>query len=713
MGPLLLAAMAQTIVPVATTSEGGDPCAAFESAPTSSSEAHPMTVSELAEIADIGSPVPGSPSPAFGISPDRERIAVLVSRGNPDENEYCQRLLVTPTSGQGIPVEVARGGAFIADDYPLRDFPFVKAGWPRPNPPRWSPDGTLIAFLRREQDTTQVWLADPDGGAAPRKATDLPNDIDSFAWAADGTGLIVATRPGIRAAAEAIAKEGRSGFLYDERFAPQLAARPIPTGEVTTRYTFVSLAGGSARVATVNERGLLAPLLPDETSPLATIWRAGAQNRLAWIEPNEPAHILSPTRLVMVDPDGRRRVCATRECEGIFELWWSSDGTSLMALQRTGWARSRTALLRWDSDEPSPQRVFETDDVIAGCQAAEREAICTREGSTRPLRIIALNPDSGAQRIVYDPNPQLDGIRWGEVRRLRFRNAYGVESFADLVLPPGHRAGERHPMVVAGYSSRGFLRGGTGDDVPIQPLATRGFAVLSFARPGLLPAVREARSEIETRTLLEDPWADRRSVLSSFEIAIDLAVGSGAVDRSRIGITGFSDGGASAQFALINSDLFAAASFTTCCEDSGSFALVAGPRFTDYLRAMGYPYFDGAADAFWQPMSLLRNVENIETPILILAADSEYEGALDVWETYRHRGKAIEMRVFPGETHYRWQPAHRLATYRAQIEWFSFWLARQMDCRAPMAKQYARWLAFPAAPARSELECFPAASAAP
>ena len=155
--------------------------------------------------------------------------------------------------------------------------------------------------------------------------------------------------------------------------------------------------------------------------------------------------------------------------------------------------------------------------------------------------------------------------------------------------------------------------------------------------------MREARSEIETRTLLDEPWADRRSVLSSLEIAIELAVESGAVDQSRIGITGFSDGGASAQFALINSDLFAAASFTTCCEDSGSFALVAGPRFTDYLRAMGYPYFDGPADAFWQPMSLLRNVENIDTPMLILAADSEYEAALDVWETYRHRGKAIEM----------------------------------------------------------------------
>lgn len=705
MGPLLLAAIAQSIVPVATITEGDDPCAAFDSAPTRHEDARPMTIADLAHIADIGSPVPGSPSPAFSISPVRERIAVLVSRGNPAENGYCQRLLVMPFSGQGVPVEIARGGAYIADDYSLRDFSSVRAGWPRPNPPRWSPNGTLIGYLRREEGSTQVWLADPDGGALPRKATDLPDDVDSFAWAADGTGLIVATRPGIRAAAEAIAQEGSSGFLYDERFAPQIVGRPIPTGEVATRYIFASLGDGSARLATADERSLLAPLPPENMSATATIWQTGTQGRLAWIEPEEPEQILSPTRLVVVDPDGSRRVCALRECDGVFQLWWSSDGSSLMALQRTGWARSRTALLRWNHDEPSPQRIFETDDVIAGCQETGGEAICTREGSIRPIRIVALNQRSGAQRIVFDPNPQLDHIRWGEVRRLRFRNAYGVESFADLVLPPGHSDGERHPMVVAGYSSRGFLRGGTGDDVPIQPLTAQGFAVLSFARPDFLPAVREARSEIETRTLLDEPWADRRSVLSSLEIAIDLAVESGAVDRSRIGMTGFSDGGASAQFALINSDLFAAASFTTCCEDSGSYALVAGPRFTDYLRAMGYPYFEGAADAFWRPMSLLRNVANIKTPILILAADSEYEGALDVWETYRHRGKAIEMFVFPNETHYKWQPAHRAAIYRRNLDWFDFWLANRLNCDPAFAKQNDRWLAMNGAPARSQFTC--------
>jgi hypothetical protein len=28
----------------------------------------------------------------------------------------------------------------------------------------------------------------------------------------------------------------------------------------------------------------------------------------------------------------------------------------------------------------------------------------------------------------------------------------------------------------------------------------------------------------------------------------------------------------------------------------------------------------------------------------------------------------------PGEHHYKWQPAHRLANYERSLDWFNFWL---------------------------------------
>ncbi|PMY01186.1 peptidase, partial [Pseudomonas sp. MPR-R2A5] len=67
--------------------------------------------------------------------------------------------------------------------------------------------------------------------------------------------------------------------------------------------------------------------------------------------------------------------------------------------------------------------------------------------------------------------------------RLRSTNSFGLPSFADLDLPIGYVPGKRYPLVVVQYNSRGFLRGGTGDDYPIQAFANRGFAVLSVDKP--------------------------------------------------------------------------------------------------------------------------------------------------------------------------------------------------------------------------------------
>src|SRR3546814_5155407 len=50
-------------------------------------------------------------------------------------------------------------------------------------------------------------------------------------------------------------------------------------------------------------------------------------------------------------------------------------------------------------------------------------------------------------------------------------------------MPAPSRPSKPYPLVVVQYDTRGFLRGGTGDEYPIQALAASGFAVLSVSRP--------------------------------------------------------------------------------------------------------------------------------------------------------------------------------------------------------------------------------------
>ena len=355
--------------------------------------------------------------------------------------------------------------------------------------------------------------------------------------------------------------------------------------------------------------------------------------------------------------------------------------------------------------------MIQTDDALIGCAKPGREIVCARESTTKPRRLVVIDPQTGRERLIYDPNPDFARLQLGQTRRFHLRNAYGVESHADFVLPPGHRKGERHPLVVVQYASDGFLRGGTGDEFPIQALAGRGFAVLSFSRPDFVPAALEAPNEVAMGQANRKDWADRRNVYSSLEIAVQLAIATGAVDPDRMGISGFSDGLSTVQWSLINSRLFKAAAVGSCCEDMQAYPLTGGPVFERSGREIGYRFFEPGAAEFWKPMSLVLNADRVVTPLLIQNSDSEYESGLDVIAAWRLKGNPIEVYVLDQEGHFKMQPAHRLAMYQRSVEWFEFWLTGQMDCSPAKETQFKRWRAMKGAPANPV--CASPKSAAP
>ncbi|WP_172195033.1 S9 family peptidase [Saccharibacillus qingshengii] len=59
--------------------------------------------------------------------------------------------------------------------------------------PSWSPDGSRLAFVRKQGDKRQIWLLPADGGEA-RVLTDLPEGAGDFAWAPDGSRLLVSSQ---------------------------------------------------------------------------------------------------------------------------------------------------------------------------------------------------------------------------------------------------------------------------------------------------------------------------------------------------------------------------------------------------------------------------------------------------------------------------------------------------------------------------------------
>jgi Tol biopolymer transport system component len=55
--------------------------------------------------------------------------------------------------------------------------------------PRWSPDGSSIAFISSRESGRQIWTMNPDG-SGQRRITDISTGIDAFEWTPTGTHFL-------------------------------------------------------------------------------------------------------------------------------------------------------------------------------------------------------------------------------------------------------------------------------------------------------------------------------------------------------------------------------------------------------------------------------------------------------------------------------------------------------------------------------------------
>lgn len=639
----------------------------------------PFYPEDLARLRDIGVhdlAFPGARS--ISLSPDGTRVAFQLRQAIPDTNSYCLAMVILDLAPGASPRIVDRGGELIRMMTDFRGKAGMPSGNPLPISPQWSADGRWIAYLKRDGATVQVWRAWADGqGGEP--LTQSSSDIHQFVLAGDGRSIIFATRPGLDVARREIDHEGLSGFHYDDRYAPLAGSRPFPAMPIERRTLVQALGRPAARAATAAEVAVLdgaqGPVLESRSPSGRRAWIAAARAPGGAME------------LLAEDATGK-----PRRCDGCraSSFWWSGDGTRVRFLQREGWARSSNALYEWLPSDAAPRRLFVTDDVLADCVARGDELLCLREGALQPRRIAWVNRRTGKTGIVFDPNPETSGLAFGKVERLTWRNDRGIECFGDLVLPLGYQPDKRYPLIIVQYESRGFLRGGTGDEYPIQAFAGRGYAVLSFNRPRDVADLSGATDGISVNRANLDNFADRRSVQSALEVIVRQLIDRGVVDRDRIGITGLSDGTSTVQFGLVNSRLFAAAAVSSATWEP-SFAMLVGPNAAKMFKAVGYPGMTRHDPDFWNRISLARNARLINVPLLMQVPDDSYLGALESYTALWEVSAPADLFVFPNEHHIKWQPAHRLAIYRRSLDWFDYWLRGLRSDAPDRQADLARW----------------------
>lgn len=620
--------------------------------------------------------LPTGGDPPFSVSPDGRYAALTMRRADAGTDSYCVGVVLIALDGTAPPRLLDSGGEPVPLVFDIRGVPAIPNGVFRPATPLWSPDGATIVYQRRDAGITQIWRVGLDGRPA-RQVTRLSTDALAVEWS--GNTLLLTSRPSLASGSAAIEREGRTGYHYDARFWTLSEARPRPGPPLPLVVEAIdSRTGVGSRPAPP----LAIP--PGAAHPSA---RSPVGDR-AWVASDTPELPFAPMRL-HVEVRGRALPCREVCREGVAGLWW--QGKTLLFLRSGGPAEGGTTTLwRWRvRSAAAPVRVLQTHDAIGGCQLAGASLICARETATHPRTLVRLDPDTGAMATIWDPNPEFGQVQLGHVERLYWSAADGVATYGDLVLPPHHAPGQRHPMIVVQYTSRGFLRGGTGDEYPIQLLAARGYAVLSFQEPVLPGAEHAPDLDALQRRNIEN-WAGRRQIFDALIAGVDAAIARGVIDPDAIGITGMSDGATTAQFALIHSTRFKAAAISSCCDDkSGLFAL--GLAYRDAVLRWGYPPASADGRAFWRDQSLVANADRLRTPLLMQLPDGEYRMGIESFSALDQQGAPVEMFVFPDEHHVKSHPAHRLAIYERSVAWFDFWLRGETRRAAP--SDLTRWRA--------------------
>jgi dipeptidyl aminopeptidase/acylaminoacyl peptidase len=658
----------------------------------------PITAAELVELRDIGGHVG-----TLSLSPNQRFVAFVIQQASLKTNSYRTALYAKDLSSAADPIFLGSAGPVRLGVSAGR-----VAGYLSEPLMRWSPDGEWVALLRGVGGDAQVWRFRRDGGSM-QQVTWSTIPIVDFRWSRSGSELIYETEGARGIASGENHQERARGYLFDHRFWPDYSVMPaglacngLSAFGLSTRqlpacqrgYHAIHVETGAQRDASDDEQRLF------ETMPdAAPVSNAGppTNRRLRgdlslWIENLDPDRFrgFAPPRVIAISgpasPGGPRR-CRFSLCVGnVQNAWWvGSQRPNVMFVRNEGHGDRYTAIYEWDTLRNRVRRILRTDARVTGCQQSGKRLICFRETPTQPRSIVAIELRSGDIQTIVDPNPHMRQIALTRVEALEWTDAFGNATFGHLVYPATYKPGMKFPLVIVQYRSRGFLRGGVGNEYPIHLFAAQGFFVLSFDAP----QDADDRATLHGEEFEARSWQnfyERRRSFSALENILSTLIERGQVDPRRIGITGLSDGAETVSFALIHSDRYRAAIASDALWHPSLYH-IANRDFRRYVkRYIGMP-----DDSRWREISLGLNAERIQTPLLLNVADHELLATTMNFTQLEDAGSPVEMHVFPDEYHNKWQPIHRYSIYRRNLQWMLYWLQNVEMPDAVDRDQYSRW----------------------
>ena len=630
------------------------------------------------------------------ISPDGRRVAFVVTTLSQEKDEYLANIWIADIAG-GAPRRFTAG--------PGRD-----------TLPRWSPDGSRLAFISERQPGKkgQLMVMPADGGE-PVALTRLKSGVAAPAWSPDGTRLAFLSRVGGWQEPDDEEERKKS---KPPRVITTLKYRFNGEGFVHDRPTHVftvPAAGGEPTQLTFGDFPDVDPAWSPDGRWIAfssprhddrdfddgtDIWVIAAGGGKPWRVTDTRGPAVHPS----FSPDGRtlaylgrrhhnefgRNVrvftaavegggtprCLTegfdRSCAPLdLAPLWSPDGAWITFAAEDGGALACYRVRAGGTDVPAAvERIIGGERVVTGLSASGdgTRLAFTATDPVSPPEVFAATADGSGERRLTDFNRQWKaGVALAQPERFRFERAgFVVDGW--LMKPAGWTEGGRFPGLLnihggphAQYSWAFF------DEVQVQ--AGAGYGVIY-----LNPRGSQGYGEAFTRAVVGD-WGggDFADVMAGLDEALRRAPW---IDPRRLGVLGGSYGGFLTSWTVGHTDRFRAA----CSERAVNYhpsmfgTSDIGHLFNE-VEIGGLPW---EKPEVYTERSPLTHAKNIHTPLLIIHSEDDLrcpiEQAEQLFVTLKKQRKEAVLVRFPDENHElsrSGRPRHRLERFRIILDWFA------------------------------------------
>jgi dipeptidyl aminopeptidase/acylaminoacyl peptidase len=637
------------------------------------------------------------------LSPDGSRILYTLSWADRDQDEMRSALWE---------VDVEGGAARRFTHGPKRDWS-----------PRWSPDGSRIAFLSDRGGTAQIYVMPADGGEA-RQVTSLEEGVAGPVWSPDGRRIAFTARVGLELEP--------AGEQEKER----VARRPIEVDELDYKWDVLGqYRGRHSHVFTVLvDGGEPTPLTSgpyEDTSPAWSSdgsWIAFVSARHAdhdldlvsdiFVAPadgGEPRRLtagLGPAMAPAWSPDGRRIAYAgnahptgqfglhnlTVWCVGLdgaepeeithgFDrslvrqpphlpsppIIWSGDGDRIIFAAQDG---GSVHLFAVASGGGEPRRILgghERTIVTFSADRATRRLAVLASSISAPSTVLVTNGEGGPERELVRPSADLLSRRWiARPEPLSFRGQDGGAFEGWLLKPAGYEEGRRYPLLldVHGGPHGAWGPGFSTLALAWQALAAQGWAVL-YVNPRGSSGYGEAFAQY-----LLNGWGERD--FPDQMLAVDRAIEMGVADPDRLAVTGYSYGGFMTNWIIGHTSRFKAAVAGGCVSDLVSMYGTSDIGSTFQDADFGGPWWEQRER--YTRLSPISYVDQINTPLLLMHAEGDLRCPIgqseELFVALRRQCKPVQFVRFPGGNHLfvtMGPPGHRVEYINRLIGWINRW----------------------------------------